>query len=105
MSQRHQFVMVMVTTLLTFALFLALLLVPLPVRAAEFYVSPDGNDANAGTFLEPFASLERAQAALRAFRASDPHSICRIILRDGIYRLEKTIVFQLGDAPVEIVAA
>jgi len=105
MSQRHQFVMATATTLLTFALFLALLLVPLPVRATEFYVSPDGNDANAGTFSEPFASLERAQAALRAFRASNPHPTCRIILRDGIYRLEKTIVFQLGDAPVEIVAA
>ncbi|MBQ7814910.1 MAG: hypothetical protein IJ387_10520, partial [Thermoguttaceae bacterium] len=32
----------------------------------EFFVSPNGNDANAGTENAPFATLERARDAVRA---------------------------------------
>ncbi|MCX6873505.1 MAG: hypothetical protein NTW21_06815 [Verrucomicrobia bacterium] len=34
--------------------------------AAEFHVAPNGNDANAGTAAQPFATLERARDAVRA---------------------------------------
>lgn len=34
-------------------------------RAASFHVALDGNDQNAGTVARPFATLERAQAAVR----------------------------------------
>ncbi|MBI5690643.1 MAG: right-handed parallel beta-helix repeat-containing protein [Verrucomicrobia bacterium] len=37
-----------------------------PVPAAEFYVHPDGNDANPGTLAQPFASVTRAQEAVAA---------------------------------------
>ena len=32
--------------------------------AAEYHVAPNGNDENAGTTEAPFASLERARAAV-----------------------------------------
>lgn len=31
-----------------------------PVRAAEFFVSPTGNDADPGTLEKPFATVQRA---------------------------------------------
>ncbi len=34
-----------------------------PATAAEFFVHPDGNDTNAGTLAQPFASVARAQEA------------------------------------------
>ena len=33
----------------------ALLLCALPLCAADYYVAPNGNDANLGTFAEPWA--------------------------------------------------
>lgn len=33
--------------------------------AAEFFVSPDGDDGNPGTKAQPFATLERARDAIR----------------------------------------
>ena len=51
-------------TLIAFAAFL--LLTPLAaLHAAEFFVSPSGSDADAGTKAKPFASLERARNAIR----------------------------------------
>jgi hypothetical protein len=43
----------------------ALLLAPLAVlHAADFYVAPTGDDANPGTLDKPFATVQRAQAAV-----------------------------------------
>ena len=36
------------------------------VENADFYVAVDGNDANGGSFVAPFATLERAKEAVRA---------------------------------------
>lgn len=70
--------------------------------AQPYYVAPDGSDANPGTRQEPFASLTRAQAALRQKPGS-------IILRGGTYYLPDTLVFTAqdsgtADAPVVIQA-
>ncbi|MEO7413925.1 MAG: hypothetical protein ABIZ81_11270, partial [Opitutaceae bacterium] len=35
-----------------------------PATAAEFYVHPDGQDANPGTLAQPFATVTRAQEAV-----------------------------------------
>ena len=43
----------------------ALLLTGGPVMAVEVHVAPDGDDANAGTAAKPFATIGRAQRALR----------------------------------------
>jgi len=41
------------------------------LSAADYYVSPAGDDANPGTALQPFATLERARDAARALRQAD----------------------------------
>jgi len=84
--------------------FLALLF-PATLAAAEFYVSPDGDDTAAGTRAQPFATVERARDAIRAHRAIDPRSARRIVMRGGTYRLDRTLVLQVCDGGVEVVAA
>lgn len=37
-----------------------------PATAAEFYVHPEGNDANPSTIAQPFATVTRAQEAVAA---------------------------------------
>jgi hypothetical protein len=49
----------------------ALLRIPLSVlQAADFVVSPAGNDAHAGTKEKPFATFERAREAIREAKES-----------------------------------
>src|SRR6266480_1891110 len=43
-----------------------------PAALADFYVSPGGSDAGAGTLASPFASLEKARDAVRAAKQSSP---------------------------------
>ena len=58
-----------------------------PVAAAEFFVSPAGQDANPGTEARPFATLERARDAVRQLRPADgkPLGGATIWLRGGDY--------------------
>lgn len=39
---------------------------PIVAKAADFYMSPSGNDANPGTNAKPFKSLTKAQAAAKS---------------------------------------
>ena len=64
--------------------------------AAEFYVSPTGNDAWAGTRRRPYATLERARDAVRELKQQpgglkQPVTVC---LREGTHFLKRT--FTLG---------
>jgi hypothetical protein len=52
------------------------------VTVAAFYVSPSGNDANAGTLAEPFLTLKKAQSAMQTSA-----SIKTTYLRAGTYAL------------------
>jgi hypothetical protein len=66
------------------------------VYAAEFYVSPAGNDAWAGTKRRPYATLERARDAIRELKQQpgglkQPVTVC---LRKGTHFLKRT--FTLG---------
>ena len=74
----------------TLAFFLPVGLVP----AAEFYVSPHGKDANLGSKAQPFQTLERARAAVRASndRGREPVTVW---LRRGRYHLAAT--FELNE--------
>src|ERR1700677_1459935 len=63
----------------------------LPVLGQPYYVAPTGNDANPGTIGQPFASLQRAQAALRQKRDT-------VYLRGGTYYLSETLVFTAQDS-------
>ena len=61
----------------------------MPVR---YYVAPDGDDRAAGTEATPFATVERAQAAVRALRSPDgmPEAV-EVVLRGGRYELTEPL--------------
>ena len=60
---------------------------------AEFHVAPNGADANPGTCARPFATLHRAQEAVRAERAAHPDQGVTVTFRGGSYPLERTLEF------------
>ena len=72
----------------------------------NFYVSPKGNDDWSGHLAEPnkagtdgpFATLEKAKAAVRISRSKEPNAKFQVTLRGGVFRLEKTLVFSMGDS-------
>jgi len=64
------------------------------------HVSPSGNDAAPGTPRAPFATVERARDAVRALKRdgrplSQPVTV---LLADGVYRLERPLVFAPADS-------
>jgi hypothetical protein len=59
--------------------------------AQPFFVSPVGNDANPGTLQKPFATLQRAQEAVRQKRGE-------VFLRGGTYYLPAPLVFTAQDS-------
>ncbi len=64
----------------------------------EFYVAPNGDDANPGTKQQPFASLTRARDAVRQFKKADSTEDIVVLLRGGVYHLTETVVFTLEDS-------
>jgi hypothetical protein len=66
---------------------------PAPVPLV-FDVSPRGSDTGDGSAARPFASLERAQAAVRGVNAN--HSVT-VRLADGVYRLDAPLRFSEAD--------
>ena len=67
----------------------------LPVHAAEFYVATTGHDRNPGTASAPFATVGRAQQAVRQ-RA--PGEAATVWLHGGVYRLERSLQFTAADS-------
>ena len=59
---------------------------------ATFCVSPDGDDANPGTKMQPFASIPRAQQAVRTVNKNMTGDI-HVVLRGGVYAINRTLVF------------
>ncbi len=59
--------------------------------AQPYFVSPAGDDANSGTLEKPFATLQRAQQAVRQKRGD-------VFLRGGTYYLPATLVFTERDS-------
>jgi hypothetical protein len=43
----------------------------------EFFISPNGNDQNSGSKMQPFASLERARDAIR--EAKDKNDVSPVV--------------------------
>jgi hypothetical protein len=76
----------------------SLALAPGRAAAASFYVSPDtGSDANPGTQARPFATLQRAQQAVRGVAASMSDDTV-VWLREGLYRLPRPLRFGPEDS-------
>ncbi len=77
----------------------ALALVTFVASAADFYVAPDGSDANPGTPARPFASLEHGRDAVRALKQAGPlKEPVNVWLRGGVYQLNKPVVFTAADS-------
>ena len=77
---------------------LLLLLLVTGLNAADFYISPNGSDANPGTKSQPFASLSRARDAVREVKRRKPDRDYSVLLRGGVYPLTETVVFSLPDS-------
>ncbi len=58
-----------------------------------FYISPEGNDKNAGTKEHPFATLERAKLAIKNNKGNP----ITVYLREGYYPLNKSFVLEKED--------
>jgi hypothetical protein len=79
---------------------------PDPFPTGDFYVSTDGSDDWSGSLPKPnaqrtdgpFASLERARDAVRKFKARPSTKDVVVLIRGGLYRLSKTVVFGLKDS-------
>ncbi len=62
--------------------------------AVVIAVSPAGSDSAAGTPQAPFRTLQRAQQAVRLVNGS--HNV-EVQLADGIYRLQRSLIFTAQD--------
>lgn len=58
-----------------------------------FYVAPNGNDLNKGTAEQPFASIRRAQAAIREMSEAGLKNDVVVYLHSGTHYFEKTLQF------------
>jgi hypothetical protein len=79
------------------------LLMP-PTQAAVLWVSPDGNDKDAGTRVGPLASVAGAQRKIRELRKRSElatNEPVQIILRGGIYQLDRPMLFIAEDSGTE----
>lgn len=74
---------------------------------ADFYVSPQGSDHWSGSLAEPnatntdgpFLTLTRARDAVRQYKANRGSDVL-VLIRDGIYPLNETLVFEVADSGV-----
>lgn len=87
-------------------LLLFALLIASPLRGAEWFVAPHGNDAWSGTLAAPnadgsdgpFATLVRARDAVRAARKAGDQSPVTVQLRGGSYELPRGLTFTAEDS-------
>jgi len=75
--------------------FLFSLLTIASCQGSEFWVSPFGNDDHAGTKAEPFATLTRAQKAVRHHKLKGGATVT---LLPGRYELTKPLTFNSSDS-------
>jgi pectate lyase len=67
-------------------------------KEIEIYISPNGSDSNSGTKNSPLRSLEKATEIARSIHKETPAKSITVYVRDGIYQLEKPVVFNTEDS-------
>ncbi|MBP8951504.1 MAG: right-handed parallel beta-helix repeat-containing protein [Armatimonadetes bacterium] len=73
-----------------------------PAHSAEFFVSPTGDDASPGTQAAPFATIQRAQEAVRALKAGGLlGGPVTVFLREGTWFLDQPLAFTPEDSGSE----
>ncbi len=80
---------------------LLVVVVGIPLRSMELWVSPDGDDHNPGTRAAPFRSPAAAQRRARDLRRVSgpaPEGGIRVALRGGIYTLNSPLFFRPEDS-------
>jgi len=85
------------------SLFACIALACFPISAQSFkelFVSPTGNDANAGTLASPLATLEGAKNKIRQWKASGQIAAngITVYFREGTYPITETVAFNAEDA-------
>ncbi|MCX5660302.1 MAG: right-handed parallel beta-helix repeat-containing protein [Planctomycetota bacterium] len=68
--------------------------------AVNLFVSPAGDDANAGDEAHPFASLEQARDTARRIRQAQPDAAMNIWLLAGIHRRTHSFVLDAADSGI-----
>ncbi|HWI56294.1 MAG TPA: right-handed parallel beta-helix repeat-containing protein, partial [Bacillota bacterium] len=69
------------------------------LQAATFHIATSGNDQNPGTEAKPFATLPRAQKAVRELKAAGkPNEPVTVYVHGGTYRLTEPVVFEPQDS-------
>ena len=69
------------------------------VAETLLFVSPNGDDASPGSVERPFATVARAQRAVRDLKArGELTSPLTVTLRGGTYRLDQPLVFTPEDS-------
>lgn len=71
--------------------------VPPAAIPATFYVAPGGSDDNPGTEAKPFATVEKAQQAVRKINTKMTDDIV-VMFRGGVYPIDRTVVFEPEDS-------
>jgi len=71
--------------------------VEIPPSMDAFFVSPEGNDDNAGTLAAPFQTITRARDAVREVN-DDMSGDINVYLRGGNYSISDTIEFTEEDS-------
>ena len=70
--------------------------------ACEFYVAVNGSDSNTGSIDKPFASVQKAQQAVRIRRRDDAslseRAACTVFMRQGVFYLRETLVITTADS-------
>jgi len=70
--------------------------------AAEFHVSPQGNDANEGSAAKPWATVQRAQQEVRQVRKNGPPTDgITVVVHAGTYEFDKTWELTAADSGTE----
>ncbi|OAS17917.1 RICIN domain-containing protein [Paenibacillus oryzisoli] len=86
--------------LLVFAILIGFITVPAPTFAAtqaQYYISPNGSDSNAGTLAAPFKTIQKARDVVRTINGSMTGDII-VNLRGGNYPVTSSIDFTSSDS-------
>ncbi|MDO5580203.1 MAG: right-handed parallel beta-helix repeat-containing protein [Planctomycetia bacterium] len=68
------------------------------LEGKEFHVALNGHDQGSGSAEDPFATLFKAQDAVREFKKKDLKEPVEVVVHEGIYYLSKRLIFTPNDS-------